>query len=164
MVKWVKLFGNQYLGFWILGLVLFAVQEIPYILMPLFKLETNPVMNMQESSVILNLCEKLLGSFCIVLMTFVVHKNAVLFSITEKSERVFFLLAITVLVLNLIGWALYFTGHQSVFVMLFFIVLLPPLYYVFIGLWRKNIILAVTGSIFLIVHFTHVLGNLTAPD
>ena len=33
MVCWVKLFGKQYLGFWVLGLVLFAFQEIPHMLM-----------------------------------------------------------------------------------------------------------------------------------
>lgn len=160
MVKWVKIFENQYMGFWILGLVLFAVQEIPYMVMPLFRLETNPIMNMRESSALLDICEKILGSLCVALMTFVVHKNAVLFSVNEKTETVFFLLAAAVLLLNFFGWALYFTGHQSIFVMMFFIVLLPPLYYVFIGLWRKNTILTVAGSVFLIVHFTHVLGNL----
>ena len=160
MIKWIKLFGNQYLGFWILGLVLFAIQEIPYMLMPLFKLQTNPIMNMQESSVVLNICEKALGSLCIVLMTFIVHKNAVLFSVTKKSEKIFLILMIVVLLANFIGWALYFTGHQSIFVMMIFLVLLPPLYYVFIGFWRKNIILEVTASMFLIVHFTHVLNNL----
>lgn len=160
MVRWIKLFGNQYLGFWILGLVLFAVQEIPYMVMPLFKLETNPIMNMQKSSVILDICEKALGSFCIALMTFIVHKNAVLFTVAEKYEKVFFLFAMAVLLLNFFGWALYFTGHQSVFIMMFFIVLLPPLYYVFIGLWRKNIVLSIVGGIFLVVHFIHVLGNL----
>ena len=160
MFKWVKIFENQYLGFWILGLVLFAIQEIPYMVMPLFRLETNPIMNMRESSELLDLCEKILGSLCVALMTFVVHKNAVLFSVNEKTETVFFLLAAAVMLLNFFGWALYFTGHQSIFVMMFFIVLLPPLYYVFIGLWRKNTILTVVGSVFLIVHFTHVLGNL----
>ncbi|MBD5156163.1 MAG: hypothetical protein HDT13_00765 [Butyrivibrio sp.] len=160
MVKWLKIFENQYLGFWILGLVLFAIQEIPYMVMPLFRLETNPIMNMRESSALLDTCEKILGSLCVALMTFVVHKNAVLFSVNGKTETVFFLLAAAVLLLNFFGWALYFTGHQSIFVMMFFIVLLPPLYYVFIGLWRKNIILTVAGSVFLIVHFTHVLGNL----
>ena len=160
MVKWINLFGNQYLGFWVLGLVLFALQEIPYIIMPLFKLETNPIMNMQESSVVLDICEKALGSLCIALMTFVVHKNAVMFSINEKSEKVFFVLAIVVLLANFIGWTLYFIGHKSIFVMMFFTVLLPPLYYVFIGAWRKNISLVVVGGIFLIVHFIHVLGNL----
>ena len=37
----IRLFGNQYLGFWLMGLVLFALQEIPNMIMPLFKLETN---------------------------------------------------------------------------------------------------------------------------
>lgn len=162
MVRWIKLFGDQYLGFWVLGLALFALQEIPYMLMPLFKLESNPIMNMRESSVFLDICEKALGSLCIFLMTFVVHKNAVLFAAADRSEKIFLALAAAALLANFIGWALYFTGHQSVFVMMLFIVALPPLYYVFIGLWRKNIILTIAGALFLIVHFTHVWGNLRA--
>ena len=160
MFKFFKLIGNQYLGFWIFGLVLFVVQEIPYMIMPVLKLGSNPIMNMQESSVILETCEKILGSTCIALMMFIVHKDAALFSIANNREKIFFSLIVFVLLLNFIGWAIYFTGHQSVFVMMFFIVLMPPLYYVFIGLWRNNIILSITGSLFLIVHFTHVLGNL----
>ena len=41
-----------------------------------------------------------------------------------------------------------------------FIVAMPPLYYVAIGLWRGNTPLAVTGVMFFAVHFIHVLGNL----
>ena len=44
--------------------------------------------------------------------------------------------------------------------MMFFIVLMPPLYYVAIGLWRRNVPLAVVGVVFLAVHFAHVYGNL----
>ena len=58
MVCGVKLFGNQYLGFWVLGLVLFAFQELPYMLMPLFHPETNPIMNMTETSAVLDVCER----------------------------------------------------------------------------------------------------------
>ena len=50
MVRWIRLFRDQYFGFWVLGLVLFALQEIPYMVMPLFHLETNPIMNMTETS------------------------------------------------------------------------------------------------------------------
>ena len=160
MVRWLKLFGDQYFGFWILGLVLFAVQEIPYMVMPIFHLETNPIMNMAESSAALDVCEKILGSLCIALMIFVVHKDAVLFSISEGRERLFFALAMIILLTNFLGWGLYFMGRQSVFVMMFFIVLMPPLYYAAIGLWRKNVPLAVTGVVFLAVHFAHVYGNL----
>lgn len=160
MFRFIKLFGNHYLGFWILGLALFAVQEIPYMIMPLFKLETNPIMNMKESSVILDMAEKILGSLCIAFMIFIVHNNSKLFSVADGKEKLFFILTVLVLLLNFIGWAFYFGGRQSVFVMMFFIVLMPPLYYVFIGLWRNNMILTVTGGIFLIVHFVHVWGNL----
>ena len=160
MVRWVKILGNQYLGFWVLGLVLFALQEIPYMLMPLFHLETNPIMNMTETSAVLDVCEKILGSLCIALMVFIVHKDATLFLIANGREKLFFTLAMVILLTNFFGWGLYFTGHQSIFVMMFFIVLLPPLYYVTIGLWRQNVPLTATGAIFLVVHFTHVLGNL----
>lgn len=160
MVRWFRLFGDQYLGFWVLGLVLFALQEIPYLLMPLFHLETNPIMNMTETSAMLDACEKILGSLCIALMVFIVHRDATPFSIANGREKMFFILAMVILLVIFLGWGLYFAGHQSVLVMMFFIVLLPPLYYVAIGLWRQNVPLTVTGTVFLIVHFTHVLGNL----
>jgi hypothetical protein len=58
MVKWFALSRNQYLGFFALGLVLFALQELPYIVMPLIHMESNPVMEMQDKSTILNITEK----------------------------------------------------------------------------------------------------------
>ena len=160
MVRWVKLFGNQYLGFWVLGIVLFAVQEIPYMVMSLFNLKTNPIMNMTETSMTLDVCEKILGSLCIALMVFIVHKDAKLFSIADGREKIFFILAVILLIANFAGWVLYFTGHQSILIMMLFIVALPPLYYVTVGLWRQNLPLAVTGAVFLTVHFIHVWGNL----
>ena len=160
MFKFFKLFGSQYLGFWLFGLLLFAVQEIPYMVMPLFKLQTNPIMNMTESSRILDMFEKILGSLCIAFMIFIVNKNSNLFLPADGREKIFFALSVTVLLLNFIGWGIYFSGRQSVFVMMFFIVIMPPLYYFFIGLWRKNILLTVTAVPFLIIHFIHVLGNL----
>lgn len=129
-------------------------------IMPLFKLETNPIMNMKESSMILETAEKILGSLCIAFMMFIVNKNTELFSVANSKEKLFFILTVLVLLLNFIGWAFYFGGHQSFFVMMLFIVLMPPLYYIFIGLWRSNLVLTVTGGLFLIVHFIHVWGNL----
>ena len=146
MVRWFKLFDHQYFGFWVLGLVLFAIQEIPYMVMPVFHLETNPIMNIVETSAALD----------------VVHEEAVVFSVAEGRERLFFAVAMGVLLLNFLGWGLYFGGHQSVFVMMLFIVVMPPLYYVAIGLWRRNVLLAAVGAVFLVVHFVHVYGNLKA--
>lgn len=164
MIKFLKLFKNQYLGFWILGLLLFAAQEIPYMIMPFIKLQTNPIMNMKESSAVLNAFEKILGSLCIAFMTFIVHKDSELFSLSSNKEKVFFYSAVFVLLLNFAGWIIYFTGHQNLFIMMLFIVAMPPLYYVFIGLWRNNMMLTITGCLFLVVHFCHVLGNLKLED
>ena len=50
MVRWFRLFGKQYLGLWAPGVLLFALQELPYMLMPLIRLETDPIMNMTETS------------------------------------------------------------------------------------------------------------------
>ena len=160
MVRWIRLFGEQYLGFWALGIVLFAVQEIPYMLMPRFHLNSNPIMNMTETSAVLNVFEKIFGSLCIALMIFVIHKDAVLFSVSVGREKLYFTLAAVILLANFIGWLLYFTGHQSIFVMMLFLVAMPPLYYVAIGFWRQNTPLTVIGALFFIIHFSHVLGNL----
>ena len=160
MVRWFKLFDHQYFGFWALGVVCFAVQEIPYMLMPFLRLETNPIMNMVERSAALDVCEKVLGSLCIALMIFMVHEDAVMFSISEPRERAYFEMALRFLFVNFFGWALYVTGHQSVFIMMLFLVAMPPLYYVAIGLWRKNVLLVGAGAVFLVVHFAHVYGNL----
>lgn len=138
MVRWFKVFGDQYIGFWIVGLALFALQEVPYIVMPLFRLENNPIMNMQESSDVLDVCEKVLSVSCIVIMAFIVQENAVFFRVGNGICKIGFFLAIFVLLLNFVGWGLYFNGHQTIGVMMFFIVMLPPLYYVFVGLWREN--------------------------
>ena len=115
---------------------------------------------MTEASATLDVCEKVLGSLCITLMVFVVHKDVTLFSIADSREKLFFTLAMIILLTNFFGWALYFAGHQSVFIMMFFMVLMPPLYYMAIGLWRRNTPLAVVGTVFLAVHFVHVFGNL----
>ena len=161
MFRWVKIFGDQYLGFWVMGLILFALQEVPYMVMPFMHLTGDPLMNMRETSAILDLLEKVLGIACILLMTFIVSGNAVLFSLGSGLQKAACFAAAAVLLLNYFGWGLYFLGHQSLPVILFFLVFLPPLYYICIGIWRGNPLLSVTGILFAVVHFVHVYGNLS---
>ncbi|MBO4384900.1 MAG: hypothetical protein J5854_05725 [Clostridia bacterium] len=130
--------------------------------MPLFRLETNPVMEMTETSAALDVIEKILGSLCVAVMIFIVHGDAKPFSVSTGREKLFFSAAAAILALNFLGWGLYFSGLRTVFVMMLFIVILPPLYYTAIGLWRRNHPLAVLGLAFLAVHFIHVYGNLKA--
>ena len=57
MFRWFRLLGQQHLGFWALGLLLFLIQEIPYLIMPLIRMDANPIMTMPESSLVLERLE-----------------------------------------------------------------------------------------------------------
>lgn len=160
MFKWVKIIKSQYLGLWLLGLAVFAVQEIPYMIMPLIPLATNPVMEMPTNSVFLEVCEKIFGVLCIVAMLFVVHADNKLFSVKSSYEKIFFGVAVGIIALNFVGWILYFCGIQSVAVMILFIFALPPLYYLFVGLWRKNYILVAVSGMFFVAHLSNAFVNL----
>lgn len=160
MVKWLRLAKNQYLGFFALGLALFLLQELPYAVMPFIRLSANPIMAMQDKSVWLNSVEKALGISCIVVMLFLVRGDALWFSLRTAREKLFFGAAVVALAGYYIGWILYFGGQQSLALMLYSLVAMPPLYYAFIGLWRKNYPLAVLGGLFLAVHLVNVWNNL----
>lgn len=160
MFKWVKIVKNQYFGLWLLGLVFFVVQELPYIIMPLIPLQSDPIMNMPTNSVALDVLEKILGVLCVVVMLLIVHNDNKLFCVKTKSEIAFFSVAAGLIALNFLGWILYFCGIQTVAVMIVFIFVLPPLYYLFIGLWRKNYFLVGTAGAFLIVHISNAFVNL----
>ena len=161
MFKWVKIVKNQYLGCWLIGVLLFAIQEIPYMIMPLLHLETNPIMTMPTNSIFVDLCQNILGVLCVVALILIVNKDNQLFAVKTKAEITFFSLAVGVIVLNFFGWVLYFCGLQSVVVMIIFLFAMPPLYYFFIGLWRKNYFLVALSSMFFVIHLANGFINLS---
>lgn len=160
MIKWRKLFCNHWLGIWFLGLAFFFVQEIPYMIMPLFRLDTNPIMNMQTEFIALDILEKIFGSLSIAVMLLIVNSATKWFSLSGIYERISFIGVVAAISLNFLGWGLYFGGYQSVAIMTVFLVAMPPLYYVAIGLWRKNYVLVGFGVLFLVFHFSNALTSL----
>ena len=160
MVKWIKLTRKQYIGFFALGLIFFMLQELPYIVMPLIPLESNPLMEMQDKSVVLNVIEKAFGISCIIILLFLVRIDSRWFSLDSLKEKIFFSIAIIVLIGYFAGWILYYRGFQSLPLILVTLVALPPIYYTFIGLWRKNYVLSILGGLFLIAHISNVWFNL----
>jgi len=160
MVKWFNITQNQFFGLFALGIVFFVLQELPYIIMPLVHLQSNPLMEMQDRSAVLNVTEKVLGISCIVVMLFLVRGDAKWFSLSNQKEIAFFAIVMIALAGYYIGWIFYFNGFQSLPLILGLLCALPPIYYAFIGLWRGNYVLAVLGGIFLIVHTSNVWNNL----
>lgn len=160
MFKWFKIVKNQYFGLWLIGAALFAIQEIPYMIMPLIPLDANPVMNLPTNSLFLDICEKIFGVLCIAVMVLIVHKESKLFSLHTKDEIIFFSIAAGLILANFIGWIMYYCGLQSIALMIIFIFALPPLYYLFIGLWRKNYFLIIIAAMFFVVHLSNAFINL----
>ncbi len=160
MVRWIKLTQHQSFGLFALGLLLFALQELPYMIMPLVPMETNVLTAMQDKSPMLNGLEKVLGIGCIVVMLFVVRNDTPWFSLRTSKEILFFCVAAAALLAYYIGWVFYFRGNQSLGIILGLLVAMPPLYYTFIGLWRGNTLLAVLGGAFLATHLCNVWTNL----
>ena len=87
MIKWIRLTKNQYFGIFALGIVLFIVQELPCIIMPFISLLSNPLMEMQDKSALLNIIEKVLGISCIISMIFIVRDDAKWLSIDTPMEK-----------------------------------------------------------------------------
>ena len=160
MVRWFKLTKHQHFGFFALGLAFFVIQELPYIIMPLIPLTSNPLMEMQDRSAVLNVIEKVCGISSIIIMLFIVRSDAKWFSLSTKQEKGCFFVSLIAILGYFAGWAFYFNGFQSVPLMLCTLVALPPLYYSFIGLWRRNYALAVCGGVFLVAHIANVWNNL----
>jgi len=160
LLKWFALTQNQYIGFFGIGLALFVLQQMPYIIMPLLHLESNPLMEMQDKSAVLNAIEKILGVSCVILMIFLVRGDVQWFSLNTIQEKIFFGVAMLAIIVYFVGWVFYFRGFHDLTFMLITLVAMPPIYYAFIGLWRGNYVLAVVGGLFLIAHLSNVWNNM----
>ncbi len=72
--------------------------------MLLFKLQTNPIMNMTELLRILDIFEKVLGLICIDFMILIVNKNSNLFLPAEDREKIFFAMPVCCFVVLFMLW------------------------------------------------------------
>jgi len=160
MVRWIELSKGYYIGFFAVGLVLFILQQLPYIIMPFLHIEVNPLMEMVDKSAFLNTLEKVLGVSCVIATIFLVKGDSLWFSLENTKEIVFFSAAMLAIAIYFVGWSFYFRGNHILALMLFALVAMPPIYYALIGLWRGNYILAHLGGIFLIAHLANVWNNL----
>ncbi|MDR1795612.1 MAG: hypothetical protein LBR25_09480 [Erysipelotrichaceae bacterium] len=160
MVKWVRITKTYWFGLFAFGFVLVLLQQLPYLIMPLIPLAHNPLMEMVDKIVLLNLSEKIIGISCVLLTLFLVRENNQQLPLKTRRQKLCFTAALVCLALYYIGWGFYFTGRQTLIIMLGILVTMPPLFYAFIGLWRQLTPLAILGFVFLFVHMANVSVNL----
>ncbi len=162
MIKIAHLYKNYYLGISFIGIIAFVIQEIPYMIMPLVKPESNPIMNMQNESKLLQIIQGVLGTLSMVLLMLIVRDDVSFFSIETSRDKVFFVSTLVMILFNFIGWTLYYTGHQISWVIVISQFAVVPLYYLFFGLWKYNYPLVMTAAMFFAIHTINGYMNFIA--
>ena len=162
MIKIAHLYKNYYLGISFIGIIAFVIQEIPYMIMPLVKTESNPIMNMQNESKLLQIIQGVLGTLSMVLLMLIVRDDVSFFSIETSRDKVFFVSTLVMILFNFIGWTLYYTGHQISWVIVISQFAVVPLYYLFFGLWKYNYPLVMTAAMFFAIHTINGYMNFIA--
>ena len=79
MLKFVHLFKHYYLGISFIGIAAFAIQEIPYMIMPLVKPESNPIMNMQNEIKWIGTVQGIFGVLSMILLMLIVRDDVKIF-------------------------------------------------------------------------------------
>ena len=82
----------------------------------------------------------------------IVRDDVSAFSLATTGEKIYFALTILMIAINFIGWAFYFTGHQYGWLIVLSQFAVVPLYYLFFGLWKNNILLVGAAIPFFLIH------------
>lgn len=152
MVKFIHLFRNYYLGISFVGIIAFVIQEITYMIMPLIKMKSNPIMNMPNEILWIEKAQGIFGILSMILLMLIVKDNDKFFSIATYKEKAFFTITVLMILINFIGWFFYYLGFQYSWLIVISQFAVVPLYYLFFGLWKSNYLLVGTASVFFIIH------------
>ena len=147
MLKFIHLYKNYYLGISFIGIAAFVIQEIPYIVMPIFKPASNPIMSMTNEIKWIETVQGIFGMLSIILL------------IEPTKDKTFLFLTILMILINFIGWTLYYMGHQYGWLIIISQFAVVPLYYLFFGLWKSNYLLVGTAVLFFVIHTINGIMN-----
>ncbi len=159
MIKFLHLFKNYYLGISFIGIAAFVIQEIPYIVMPLIKPASNPIMNMPNEVKWLETVQGLFGILSMILLMIIVRDDVNLIPRETIKEKTFLFMMILMILINFIGWTLYYMGYQHGWLIIISQFAVVPLYYLFFGLWKSNYLLVGTAAPFFVIHTINGIIN-----
>ncbi len=159
MIKFLHLFKEYYLGISFIGIAAFAIQEIPYIVMPLIKPKPNPIMDMQNTIKWIEMVQGLFGVLSMILLMLIVRDDVKLIPRETTKDKTFLFLTILMILINFIGWTLYYMGYQHGWLIIISQFAVVPLYYLFLGLWKQNYLLVGTAVPFFVIHTINGILN-----
>ena len=159
MLKFIHLFKNFYLGISFVGIAAFVVQEIPYIIMPLIKPASNPIMNMTNEIKWIETVQGIFGALSMIFLMVIVRDDVKLIPRETIKDKMFFFVMVLMILINFIGWTLYYMGHQYGWLIVISQFAVVPLYYLFYGLWKSNYLLVGTAIPFFMIHTINGIMN-----
>ncbi|MBR4587125.1 MAG: hypothetical protein IKO30_02290 [Lachnospiraceae bacterium] len=159
MIKFLHLFKNYYFGISFIGIAAFVIQEIPYIVMPLIKPASNPIMNMQNEIKWIGTVQGIFGVMSMILLMLIVRDDGKLIPIETTKEKTFLFLMILMILINFIGWTLYYMGYQYGWLIIISQFAVIPLCYLFFGLWQRNYLLVGAAVPFFVIHTINGIMN-----
>ena len=164
MIKFLHLFKNYYFGISFIGIAVFVIQEIPYIVMPLIKPASNPIMNMQNEIKWIGTVQGIFGVMSMILLMLIVRDDGKLIPIETTKEKTFLFLMILMILINFIGWTLYYMGYQYGWLIIISQFAVVPLYYLFFGLWQRNYLLVGAAVPFFVIHTINGIMNFAVKN
>ena len=127
--------------------------------MPLIKPVSNPIMNMQSEFKWMQTVQGIFGVLSMILLMLIVRDDVKLIPRDTAKEKTFLILMILMILINFIGWILYYLGYQYGWLIIISQFAVVPLYYLFFGLWKSNYLLVGAAVPFFIIHTINGIMN-----
>ena len=143
-----KIADHYKFGFSKYGLIVFLLQELPYLFWLLFPPHNNPLLNNIPQNAILGSLEKIGGVLSICTLMLIINKS---FSCTKFKGKLFFL-CLSCLGIYYICWICYLFGVTNALMLVLGMTAIVPIYYLFAALWLKNYFAVAASVMFLIGH------------
>ena len=158
-MKFTHLFKHFYFGISFIGIAAFMIQEIPYIVMPLIKPASNPIMSMTNEIEWIETVQGLFGILSMVVLMLIVRDDIKPIPRETAKDKTFLFLMVMMILINYVGWTLYYMGHQYGWLIIISQFAAVPLYYLFFGLWKSNYLLVGTAVPFFVIHTINGILN-----
>lgn len=158
-MKFTHLFKHFYFGISFIGIAAFMIQEIPYIVMPLIKPASNPIMSVTSEIEWIETVQGLFGILSMVVLMLIVRDDIKPIPRETAKDKTFLFLMVMMILINYVGWTLYYMGHQYGWLIMISQFAAVPLYYLFFGLWKSNYLLVGTAVPFFVIHTINGILN-----
>lgn len=144
---------NYIFGFSLIGFILYILQLFPNIIWMLIPPTNNVLMGNSSIYPILNIIEQVFGIMTVALLILLINKGG------KSNRKLYIILAILFLAGYYAAWILYYKGMVSPWLLIIGLAAMPPLYFLFVGLWMRNYVVLIPCVVFGVTHIAITCSN-----